>query len=104
MNAECAGPRPTDGCNESFFMRSGHNDANLTRLRKNGFTLIELLVVIAIIGILAALLLAALSSAKTKAQLRACNNDLRQLALGCQMYAHDNNSQLVSSWPLGWDS
>jgi len=71
---------------------------------ENAFTLIEMLVVIAIIGILAALLLPALAAAKTKAQLRACNNDLHQLALGCQMYAHDNNSELVSSWPLGWDS
>jgi prepilin-type N-terminal cleavage/methylation domain-containing protein len=70
---------------------------------KQGFTLVELLVVIAIIGILAALLLSVLASAKAKAQLRLCNNDLRQLALSCQMYAHDNNSQLASSWPLGWD-
>jgi len=69
---------------------------------KFAFTLVELLVVIAIIGILAALLLPVLSSAKIKAQLRACNNDLRQLSMGCQMYAHDNNSKLASSWPLGW--
>ena len=71
---------------------------------RTAFTLVELLVTIAIIGILASLLLPALSGAKTKAQLRACNNDLRQLSLGCQMYAHDNNSELVSSWPLGWDA
>lgn len=71
---------------------------------QRAFTLVELLVTIAIIGILASLLLPVLSSAKARASLRACNNDLRQLSLGCQMYSHDNNSELVSSWPLGWDS
>jgi prepilin-type N-terminal cleavage/methylation domain-containing protein len=83
---------------------SAMNTRNCRHNCPTGFTLIELLVVIAIIAILAALLVPALSSAKVKAQLRACNNDLHQLSLGCQMYANDNGSKLVSSWPLGWDS
>lgn len=66
------------------------------------FTLIELLVVMAIIGILAALLLPALSKARQRAQRTACMTNLQQLSLGCKMYADDNRGRLVSSWPLGW--
>jgi prepilin-type N-terminal cleavage/methylation domain-containing protein/prepilin-type processing-associated H-X9-DG protein len=66
------------------------------RAKQAGFTLVELLVVIAIIGVLVALLLPAIQSAREAARRTACTNNLKQIALALPNY-HSSAGQ----FPLG---
>ena len=100
---------------QSNMARQNAPRAGAGRSAAVAFTLIELLVVIAIIAILAALLLPALSKAKTKAQGIMCMSNGKQLTLAWLMYADDNNGVLCQnlmggditanrlSWVLGWE-
>jgi type II secretory pathway pseudopilin PulG len=58
------------------------------------FSVIELLVVIAVILLLAALLLPAISLAKTKSQRATCASNLHQIDLAIRMYTDDNKDTL----------
>ena len=67
-------------------------------MKKSIFTLIELLVVIAIIAILASMLLPALSKARQAAQSIKCVSNVKQMCLGANIYASENDNYLPGSW------
>lgn len=59
-------------------------------LKERGFTLIELLVVIAIIGILSAVVLVSLNSARAKSRDARRVSDVRQLMTALELFYNDN--------------
>ena len=67
--------------------------------RRKGFSLIELLVVIAVIGLLVALILPAVQSARESARRVQCQNQMRQLGLA--FHSFENTEKAFPSLDLG---
>lgn len=60
---------------------------------QRGFTLIELLVVISVIALLLSILMPALSKAKHLARTLVCGTNMRQILIGYDVYANQNNNK-----------
>lgn len=69
------------------------------RRARQGFTMTELLVVMSVIAILIALLLPALSRARSVAMRVLCGSNLRQVGIGNEIYMTDFNR-----WMLGYNT
>src|SRR6188768_1368676 len=72
----------------------------VSKRERTAFTLVELLVVIAIIGILVALLLPAIQSAREAARRTRCLNNLKQMGLAILNYESSKKCYPRGRWNL----
>ncbi|MBE0544997.1 MAG: prepilin-type N-terminal cleavage/methylation domain-containing protein [Verrucomicrobia bacterium] len=77
------------------------NDISATRANSrssdHAFTFTELLVVIVVIALLALMVLPVLAGTAERSKRAACQNNLRQLAIGMTLYAGNNGGRIISA-------
>jgi prepilin-type N-terminal cleavage/methylation domain-containing protein len=81
-----------------------HRRLTMRKRERGGFTLIELLVVIAIIGILAAVVLVSLNSARVRGRDGRRLSDLQSLALAMDIYFDQHDSTYPSAGAGGCET
>lgn len=74
-----------------------HRRRNASECWRSGFTLIELLAVVCIIGLLASLVLPAIQAALKRSKSAGCMSSLRQLYVGANLFAADNQGAVPYS-------
>ena len=74
----------------------------MTARRRNGFTLLELLVVVTILGVLVALLLPAVQSAREASRQAQCKNNLKQISLAVLNHLDTQGHFPTGGWGWYW--